>query len=132
MKKYIAIDSSTNSLAFASFAGETLLKFGILKFSGNGIYDKIPDIASKTGALFAGIDAEHIVIESTFFALNPKVTTDLALAQGAILGAASGQGVKYIAGVPPMNWQRYIGNGPYQSRESRYCFRESWQVCIMV
>ncbi len=119
-RNFVSIDSSTTSLAFAHFEGDRLMKFGILKFSGNGIYDKIKDISSKTESLFESIDTEHIVIESTFFSKNPKVTTDLAMAQGALLGAATIKGVRFIAGVPPATWQRAIGNPPLTKDEKEW------------
>lgn len=117
MKNFCAIDSATTSLAFSHFKDGSLLKFGIIKFSGNGIYDKVTDIAQKTGGLFEHINTEFVIIESTFFSVNPKVTTDLALAQGVILGAASIHGVKHIAGCTPLGWQRFIGNPPLTKDE---------------
>jgi hypothetical protein len=114
MKDFVAIDSSTTSLAFAHFDDRHLVRWGIIKFSGQGIYEKVPDIAVKVGLLFGILETDRIVIESTFFSVNPKVTTDLALAQGAILGAS---GVKFIAGCPPIVWQKHIGNNPFTKME---------------
>ena len=114
MRDFVAIDSSTTSLAFAHFQGDHLVSWGIIKFSGHGIYEKVPDIAIKTGLLFDILEADKIVIESTFFSVNPKVATDLALAQGAILGAS---GVKSIASCPPIVWQKHIGNNPFTRME---------------
>lgn len=116
-RHFVAMDTSTNSLAFAEFRGEKLLRFGQMHFSGNGIYDKVRDIAVKTEGLFDTITARQIVIESTFFSANPKVTTNLAIAQGAILGAASVKGVTGIAGAVPAVWQRSIGNPPLTKQE---------------
>ena len=116
-KHFVAMDTSTQSLAFAEFRGDKLLRFGQLKFSGKGIYDKVRDIALKTEGIFDTIGAKQIVIESTFFSANPKVTTNLAIAQGVILGAASVKGVTSIAGAVPAVWQRSIGNPPLTKEE---------------
>ena len=123
--KFVSIDSSTTSLAFASFDGENLVQWGILYFSGAGIYDKIPDIARKTKLLFESVETKHIVIESTFFSVNPKVTTDLALAQGALLGAASASGARFIAGCIPIQWQKAIGNGPLTKEEKMEIIKQN-------
>ena len=122
MKDFVAIDSSTTSLAFAHFKDYHLIQWGILKFSGNGIYGKLPDIAAKTGILFESLNTRSVVIESTFFSVNPKVTTDLALAQGAILGAS---GADLIAGCPPIVWQKYISNGPLTRKEKQVILDEN-------
>jgi len=131
-KRFISMDTSTQSLAFAEFEGEELIQFGQLLFSGKGIYDKVRDIAVKTGGLFEAVAVENIVIESTFFSMNPKVTTNLAIAQGAILGAASVKGATSIAGAVPVVWQKSIGNPPLtraeklEVKESNPSKSDSW------
>jgi Holliday junction resolvasome RuvABC endonuclease subunit len=52
-------------------------------------------------------DIDAIVIEHTVFMNSPKTAADLALVQGAILGAA---GVSVIRSVAPITWQNFIGN----------------------
>jgi hypothetical protein len=41
---------------------------------------------------------------------SPKTAADLALVQGAILGAAGQSGTKTIGKVAPITWQNFIGN----------------------
>jgi hypothetical protein len=53
---------------------------------------------------------ESIIIEHTVFMNSPKTAADLALVQGAILGAAGQSGTKIIGRVSPITWQNYIGN----------------------
>lgn len=108
--RFMAIDSSTTSIAFSFWNDGELRKYGIIMFSGNGIYEKVKDASSKCAAVFTYAQVEHVVIESTFFGVNPKVTTDLAMAQGAILGAGTVHGVKHMASVTPIQWQNAIGN----------------------
>lgn len=109
--RIFAIDASTNSLAFAVYSYKSLTMFGKLNFEGNDIYEKVGDACRKTKAFFEQnnlIDA--IVIEHTVFMNSPKTAADLALIQGAILGAAHLCGIKLIGKVSPMTWQNYIGN----------------------
>lgn len=109
--KILAIDASTNSLAFALFVGKDLKSFGKIKYSGINTYDKVLDAGKKTKAfleIYGDIDA--IVIEHTVFMNSPKTAADLALVQGALLGAAGMVGVSQIKSVAPITWQNFINN----------------------
>ncbi len=109
--KICAIDASTNSLAFSLFSGEDLDSFGKITFEGNNTYEKVMDAGKKVKGFFdiyGGFEA--IVIEHTVFMNSPKTAADLALVQGAILGAAGQTGTKVIGTVSPITWQNYIGN----------------------
>jgi hypothetical protein len=41
---------------------------------------------------------------------SPKVAADLALVQGALIGAAGQSGIRIIGKVAPITWQNFIGN----------------------
>jgi len=108
-----AIDASTNSLAFAIFdTDEKALKsVGKINFKGKDTYEKVMDAGQKV-KLFIDLHGgfEAIVIEHTVFMNSPKTAADLALVQGAILGAAGQCGTKAIGKVAPITWQNFIGN----------------------
>ena len=106
-----SIDASTNSLAFAIFSGNSLKKFGKITFQGTNTYAKVKDAARKTLALFKQFEIDSIVIEHTVFINSPKTAADLALVQGAMLGAAGIAGIKVAGAVNPISWQSFIGNG---------------------
>jgi Holliday junction resolvasome RuvABC endonuclease subunit len=112
-KTICAIDASTNSLAFAIFDTQqkTLESLGKITFKGKDTYEKVMDAGQKIKLfidLHGGFDA--IVIEHTVFMNSPKTAADLALVQGAILGAAGQCGTKVIGKVAPITWQNFIGN----------------------
>jgi hypothetical protein len=110
-KTICAIDASTTSLAFALFNNKKLTTVGKIKFEGNTNYQKVMDACAKTKAFFeysGGFEA--IVIEHTVFMNSPKTAADLALVQGALLGAAGLTGTKQIGTVSPITWQNYLGN----------------------
>jgi len=110
-ERICAIDASTNSLAFAVFHGKNLKEIGKINFEGQDIYQKVGDAARKTLAYFdAVIDAEAIIIEHTVFMNSPKTAADLALVQGALLGAAAMCGITTVGKVSPITWQNYLGN----------------------
>ena len=110
-KTICAIDASTTSLAFALFDNKELTTVGKIKFEGSTNYKKVMDACAKTKAFFeysGGFEA--IVIEHTVFMNSPKTAADLALVQGALLGAAGLTGTKQIGTVAPITWQNYLGN----------------------
>jgi Holliday junction resolvasome RuvABC endonuclease subunit len=109
-KRFCAIDASTNSLAFAIFEDTRIVACGKIKFEGISTYDKVMDAAKKTKAFFDKFDFDTIIIEHTVFMNSPKTAAQLAMVQGALLGAASMSGVKKIGSVSPMTWQNFIGN----------------------
>ena len=110
-KTICSIDASTNSLAFAIFTNDSLTKFGKINFQGVNTYAKVKDAARKTLAFFKNFNVDAIVIEHTVFINSPKTAADLALVQGAMLGAAGIAGIKVAGSVNPISWQTFIGNG---------------------
>jgi Holliday junction resolvasome RuvABC endonuclease subunit len=109
-KSFCAIDASTNSLAFAIFNNKKIIACGKIKFEGADTYEKVADAAKKTKAFFDKFEFETIVIEHTVFMNSPKTAAQLAMVQGALLGAAAMAGVKNVGNVSPITWQNFIGN----------------------
>jgi hypothetical protein len=110
-ERICAIDASTNSLAFAVYENKNLKEFGKINFQGSDIYQKVGDAAVKTRAYFKDfMKADAIVIEHTVFMNSPKTAADLALVQGALLGAAAMCGITTVGRVSPITWQNYLGN----------------------
>jgi hypothetical protein len=50
---------------------------------------------------------------------SPKVAADLALVQGAILGAAGINNIKIAGSVSPITWQNFIGNKRLNPKEKQ-------------
>lgn len=116
-----AIDASTNSLAYATFHNGQLVECGKIKFEGKDIYSKVGDAAVKTRLFFDKyINADAIVIEHTVFMNSPKTAADLALVQGALLGAAAMSGITTVGKVSPITWQNFIGNKKISKDEKLY------------
>jgi hypothetical protein len=116
-----AIDASTNSLAFAFYSFKNLGTIGKINFSGNDIYEKVADACKKTKGLFDQFNmVDAIVIEHTVFMNSPKTAADLALVQGALLGAAGLSGISTFGKVSPITWQNYIGNKKISKDEQLY------------
>jgi hypothetical protein len=117
-ERICAIDASTNSLAYATFQGEYLKEYGKINFEGKDIYEKVIDAGRKSKGLFEYIvNVDAIVIEHTVFMNSPKTAADLALVQGALLGAAGQSGIRTIGKVSPITWQNFIGNKKISKEE---------------
>jgi hypothetical protein len=132
-ERICAIDASTNSLAYATFHDGHLKEVGKINFEGKDIYEKVIDAGRKSKALFEHIvNVDAIVIEHTVFMNSPKTAADLALVQGAILGAAGQSGIRIVGKVSPITWQNFIGNKKI-SKDEKFFIRsqnpgksESW------
>lgn len=108
---FCTIDASTNSMAFAYFEKEKLIRFGKIKYQGNTIYEKIIDTSYKTKAFFSQFpETKYMVIEQPIYLNSPKTAANLAMSHGALVSAASLSGVRYVASVSPMVWQNWSGN----------------------
>jgi hypothetical protein len=109
-KSIIAVDASTNSIAFSYFENGRLIKYGKVKFTGSDAFYKAGDAARKCVLLFKKINAEALVIESAIYSNSPKTAMQLSLVQGAIVSAAHIAGIRIIKSITPMQWQNFIGN----------------------
>ena len=118
--KFVAIDASTNNLAFALFSFGTLEMIGKINFEGKDIYEKCIDASKKVNGFLkhkSFLNIDSMIIEHTVFMNSPKTAADLALVQGAIIGAAGVSGIVNIAKVSPITWQNYIGNKALSKEE---------------
>jgi hypothetical protein len=110
--RFCSIDASTNSIAFAIFDNDTLVKFGKINFKGNNAYEKVSDASKKLYAFFSMFDSfDYVLIEQTAFLNSPKTLSDLAMVHGAIIGVMSMTGDITVNSVPPIAWQTFIKNG---------------------
>jgi len=123
-RRVCSVDASTNSLAFAIFDGISLESSGKINFAGSSTYAKVSDAARKTVAFLKHFEIDSIVIEHTVFINSPKTAADLALVQGAILAAASLNGIRIGGSINPISWQSYIGNNRLTSAEKQNLMAE--------
>lgn len=124
-ERFCSIDASTNSIAFAIFNNKELEKHGKIVFKGNNTYEKVIDAARKTLGIMKIFSLESIVIEHTVFMNSPKTAADLALVQGAVLGAAGSEGASIAGSVSPITWQTFIGNGKLTEEEKSLILKDS-------
>ena len=120
-----AVDASTNSIAFAVFHKKELVSTGKIVFDGRNTYEKVADACKKLNSFFKLYNnVDSIVIEHTVFMNSPKTAADLALVQGAILGAAGVNNIRIGGSVSPITWQNYIGNKRLTTKEKQDIMQE--------
>ena len=116
-KTILAIDSSTNSMAFALFKERELKSYGKINFYGSHVYERTGDAAKKISAFLKDYDIDAIVIESAIYTNSQNTAITLSLVQGAILGASQMYHKAAIVSCSPVSWQSWIGNGRLKKEE---------------
>ena len=119
---FVSVDASTQSIAFAIWDNE-LISWGkvVFQHKDKSIYSKAGVIGKRTGALTKALLERHnikdMVIEKPIFANSPMTASNLALGQGALVGAAIFGGIERVVGVEPITWAAHIGNPNLTKKE---------------
>ena len=118
--KFISIDANSTSIAFAVWQDDLLTSHGKISWGGKTNYEKVFWASRVVRDFFSHYgDFDTVVIEHTVFMNSPKTAADLALIQGALLGAMSISGVKEIKSTNPIAWQSFIKNGRLTTPEKQ-------------
>ena len=118
--KFVSIDANSTSIAFAVWTHDSLTSYGKISWAGKSNYEKLIQAAAVVKDFFLYYnDIDTVVIEHTVFMNSPKTAADLALVQGAILGAMSNAGVQTIKSINPIAWQTFIKNGRLTTPEKQ-------------
>ena len=118
--KFVSIDANSTSIAFAVWTHDSLTSYGKISWAGKTNYEKVQQASQVVRDFFNYYgDIDTVVIEHTVFMNSPKTAADLALVQGAILGAMSLSGVKEIKSTNPIAWQTFIKNGRLTTPEKQ-------------
>lgn len=115
----LAIDSSTNSMAFSIFTNRQLIKYGKVNFHGNHVYERTGDATKKISQFLKDYKIDAIVIESAIYTNSQNTAISLSLVQGAILGASQMYHRAPIVSCSPVSWQNWIGNGRLKKEEKQ-------------
>jgi Holliday junction resolvasome RuvABC endonuclease subunit len=109
-KSILAIDASTNSMAFSVFIEGELKKFGKINFYGRHVYEKAGDAIKKLVPFLKDFDVDAVVIESAIYTNSQKTAINLAIVQGVIIGSSQMYGNRSVVSCSPVAWQNWIGN----------------------
>ncbi|MFZ9242880.1 MAG: hypothetical protein ACO295_06685 [Sediminibacterium sp.] len=118
-KTILAIDASTNSMAFSVFKERQLIKYGKVFFYGNHVYERTGDATKKVSAFLKDYEIDSVVIESAIYTNSQNTAINLSLVQGAILGASQMYHKAPIVSCSPVSWQSWLGNGRLTKQEKQ-------------
>jgi len=118
-KKILAIDASTNSMAFSIFHEGELHKFGKINFTGRHVYERAGDACKKLVQFLQNFDIDAVVIESAIYTNSQKTAINLAIVQGVIIGTVQMFGNRAVVSCSPVSWQNWIGNGKLKKEEKQ-------------
>lgn len=116
---FIAIDSSTKSVAWAYVEKKELRAYGKYNLKDRLIADKLHECIKGFKELYHEHPTTRLIIESPFYGNNVKTVVNLAMIQGVLIGTAKSCGVREIMQVPPVTWQKAIGNQPLTKDEKQ-------------
>lgn len=122
-KNILAIDASTNSMAFSIFSEGELVKFGKINFYGRHVYEKAGDACKKLIPFLKNFDIDAVVIESAIYTNSQKTAINLAIVQGVIIGTVQVSGNRTVVSCSPVSWQNWIGNGRLK-KEEKFAIKE--------
>lgn len=122
-KTILAIDASTNSMAFSIFTNRELKKYGKIYFYGNHVYERTGDATKKISEFLKDFEIDAIVVESAIYTNSQNTAISLSLVQGAILGASQMYHKAPIVSCSPVSWQAWIGNGRLK-KEEKFAIKE--------
>jgi Holliday junction resolvasome RuvABC endonuclease subunit len=116
-KSILAIDASTNSMAFSVYVEGELKKFGKINFYGKHVYERAGDACKKLIPFLKDFNIDAVVIESAIYTNSQKTAINLAIVQGAIIGSSQVAGNRTVVSCSPVAWQNWIGNKKLTKQE---------------
>lgn len=124
INKFLALDCATTNSGFALFDNGNLIKYGKLFFAGDTEHEKALNAGKIIHLFLKEYPVPLLIMESSFFGINPKIATNLAMSHGAVIGAAGLVGVEQVASVVPIQWQSGIGNPKLTPDDKRVILEE--------
>ena len=117
--KIMAIDPSTNSLAFAVMEYGTLLAWGKIDLPKGTIIKKLGTINRMVPVILDTYIPDYFVIEQSIYIQNANTTRTLAYINGCVLSQVVQHGTKHIDDVKPLVWKPGIGYKNVSAKEKQ-------------
>lgn len=117
-EKILGIDASTNSLAFCYMKNSSPVRWGELQYShSTNLFERLGSIEQRAGIIVDMFpDLDYVVIEAPVKVMNMRVAIHLAYSYGIVAAKFAARGIE-VTDVPPVVWQKYIGNFPFTKAE---------------
>lgn len=107
----LGIDASTNSLAFCKMENKSPVEWGEMKYQkDSNLFRRLASIEQRAGIIVDKYsDVEYVLIEAPVKVQNTRIAISLAYSYGIVAAKFAARGIE-VNDVPPVTWQKYIGN----------------------
>jgi len=118
--RILGIDASTHTLAFCYMVDSVPVNWGELKYSDStNQFERLGSVEQRAGIIVERFpDVELVMIEAPVKVRNIRVAISLAYSYGIVAAKFASKGVQ-VTDVPPVTWQRFIGNPPFSMVEKK-------------
>jgi Holliday junction resolvasome RuvABC endonuclease subunit len=122
-RKVLGIDASTQTLAFCLFYDGRPQEWGEIQYDHNkDLFVRLGSIEQRSSVIAERFsDVDYVLIEAPVKINNIRIAISLAYSYGIVAAKFASRGIR-VRDVPPVTWQRYIGNKPF-SREEKLKLR---------
>lgn len=121
----LGIDASTNTLAFCHMINNVPKEWGELQYNHDAnLFKRLASIEQRASIVvdkFKGV--EYVLIEAPVKVQNMRVAISLAYSYGIVAAKFAAQGIE-VNDVPPVTWQKYIGNQTFSKLEKESLKKE--------
>jgi len=118
--RVLGIDASTHTLAFCYMEDGRPVSWGELKYrDSDNLFERLGSIEQRTKIIVDKFpDVEFVMIEAPVKIRNVRVAISLAYSYGIVAAKFASHGIR-VTDVPPVTWQRHIGNVPFSMIEKK-------------
>lgn len=117
-RKILGIDASTQSLAFCLFYNGKPQEWGEIQYNHDkDLFVRLGSIDQRATIVANRFsDVDYVLIEAPVRMNNIRVAISLAYSYGIVAAKFAARGIR-VRDVPPVAWQRAIGNKPFSRQE---------------
>lgn len=117
-RKILGIDASTQTLAFCLFYDGKPQQWGEIQYDHDkDLFVRLGSIEQRASVIAERFsDVDYVLIEAPVKMRNIRVAISLAYSYGIVAAKFAARGVR-VRDVPPVAWQRFIGNKPFSRQE---------------
>lgn len=121
----LGIDASTNSLAWCHMKNNTPVEWGEMQYShDSNLFRRLASIEQRAGIIVDRYESiDFVVIEAPVKVQNMRVAISLAYSYGIVAAKFASKGIN-VSDVPPITWQKYIGNNSFSKQEKEQLRKE--------
>lgn len=119
-RRVLGIDASTNSIAFCLIENGIPVEWGEIQYRHDGnLFERLGSIEQRAKIVVDRYsDVDFVLIEAPVKVQNVRIAISLAYSYGIVAAKFASIGIE-VSDVPPVTWQKYIGNNPFTAEQKR-------------